>query len=356
MSMYDANVAMIFKLLQISLGVKKNPLDLQDINWNYIYSFAERHSLVGILFSGIERLPKDMLPEIDLLVNWYGQSEHIKSINIKQKQSSQNLFRIAKNQGCDFCIMKGLAISLLYPNPEYRGYGDIDIFIYGNYQIFEKSIKDCGIKIVTGPKHDEFAFEGVHVELHKYYINNSSRVGKTLNQYLNKVSRIELCSRSECGWAIPNFNFNVVFLLRHMCVHLATEGMTLRNVLDYALLLLKEGEKINWDEVISVLKKTKMDCAFDTMVGVAEKVLDVDFSIYYIGKPVQRLIDRVLDEVMNVNLHAESRYPLFKRIIIKTKRLFSHKWMYDSGLLPDSFWTEVVWGSIKDHIKRPKLI
>jgi len=139
-----------------------------------------------------------------------------------------------------------------------------------------------------------------------------------------------------------------------MTRHLASEGVTLRNVLDYTLLLYYDGDNIDWQSTVFVLKEANMECTYDTIVGLCEKVLENDFSRYYIAKPDPKMVDKVFNEVLNVQLHTESKFETRKRVWEKTKRLFSRKWMYDCGLLPDKFWSEVVLGSIRDHIKHPK--
>ena len=68
------------------------------------------------------------------------------------------------------------------------------------------------------------------------------------------------------------------------------------------------------------------------------------------------LSDKVIDGVLNLNFHAESKYSTIVRFVKKTQRLFSRKWSYDTQLLPDYFWIEVVWESIREHIRKPSYI
>ena len=50
-----------------------------------------------------------------------------------------------------------------------------------------------------------------------------------------------------------------------MTRHLASEGVTLRNVLDYTLLLYYDGDNIDWQSTVFVLKEANMECTYDTM-------------------------------------------------------------------------------------------
>lgn len=48
------------ELLQVSVGTRDElSRGLTDSEWNEIYRLAESQGLIGILFGGIERLPKE---------------------------------------------------------------------------------------------------------------------------------------------------------------------------------------------------------------------------------------------------------------------------------------------------------
>lgn len=122
------------------------------------------------------------------------------------------------------------------------------------------------------------------------------------------------------------------------------------------MFLIKDGDKVEWTSVKEILTKVNMVTTFDIFVAVCGKVLDEDFSRYYINQPRTELVEKVLQEIENVELYAEDEYSGFTRFLKKTQRLFYRKWMYDSGLLSDSFWKEIVWNSMRDHIKKPKYL
>lgn len=74
----------------------------------------------------------------------------------------------------------------------------------------------------------------------------SSRAGKIIESFHEDAITNGDCKRREGGWIISSIEFNSIHLLRHFFIHLAFEGATLRNLLDYALLLYKEGDNIDW--------------------------------------------------------------------------------------------------------------
>lgn len=96
--------------------------------------------------------------------------------------------------------------------------------------------------------------------------------------------------------------------------------------------------------------------AFNTLTILAERIYGFKLSCYYIGTPDYLLTDRVLLEVLNTKFHAEVGLDFLTRLFKKTKRIFSHRWMYSSGLIPDKFWREFLLWTIKGHLLKPSQI
>ena len=72
----------LIELLQVSVGTRDElSRGLTDSEWNEIYRLAESQGLIGILFGGIERLPKEQTPFMDLLMDLLGQTEYLKTQN-----------------------------------------------------------------------------------------------------------------------------------------------------------------------------------------------------------------------------------------------------------------------------------
>ena len=331
-------------------------------DWDSLRKYAKKQGVSAITFHAFEKSP--VRPEIDNLMDWMFDTTHLEqtiSVRITVARSLVELFHIDKtspsiNKDMDLLILKGLSLAYLYPMSKSRGFGDIDIYTFNGHQKANQIIRQLGINIVNEDKHDIYNYKGVTIEHHHTFIGIGNQTGRQINDYLKKIISTEGCRRSSYGWLEPTPNFNVVYLLRHMTRHLATEGCPLRNVIDYALFMLKEGDNIDWAMTRQILQSTKMVKAFDTMLAVCETLFAINFERYHINSPDSRIVSKVIDEIMNLNLHAETQYTILKRFSKKTQRLFSRKWIYDTNLLPDSFWRGAVWESVCEHIKKPSYI
>ena len=60
-----------FDFLRFSIGsTKEIPDTLKEADWKELYRIAQKQALLGVLFYGIQRLPKELAPEQKLLMQW----------------------------------------------------------------------------------------------------------------------------------------------------------------------------------------------------------------------------------------------------------------------------------------------
>ena len=53
-----------FDFLRFCIGFAKDiPDSLKEVDWKELYAIAKKQCLVGVLFDGIQRLPKELVPD-----------------------------------------------------------------------------------------------------------------------------------------------------------------------------------------------------------------------------------------------------------------------------------------------------
>ena len=97
-------VTNLIELIRVATGRQSHRLT--DEEWNELYAEAEKQSLIGVCFAGIEALGKEQLSTMDLLMDWLGQTEYIKSqneiISTRAKEVTEPVFSKGKVELC--CI------------------------------------------------------------------------------------------------------------------------------------------------------------------------------------------------------------------------------------------------------------
>lgn len=243
-----------FEFLQIAVGNRDKFLCCpSDEEWKRLFYFAQKQSLVGFLFCGIERLPSEQRPKRELLLKWYGMAESIKKVNVIKNVRCAELDAILRKGNFKGCVLKGQGTALLYPYPEYRQSGDIDMWIGtsdGRLVSIDTVIsyaKQRGVQVShVDIKHADMRFfNDTQVEIHfkPSYSYNFVYDGR-LKSWFKSLSKEQFDNfDSVVGFAYPTIYFNLVYSLLHIYRHLFSEGIGLRQMLDYYYILTNSAKE-----------------------------------------------------------------------------------------------------------------
>ena len=257
-------ITLIFAFLQYSLGGKVDMNNVVvDMNWQQLYSFASKQSLLGFCFYGIERLGKEYPEELkrnpierELLMTWMGVSQQIRRQNMKVNAAVCKLFSMLREDGFRCCILKGQGNALMYPNVYSRNPGDIDVWIDASRErIMEYAQKKFELGDNIRLQHLETSLDGVPVELHFFpcSMNNPiyhARLQKWFRRNADlQCSNVVSLPDGAGDIAIPTTAFNVVYQLTHLYHHFFDEGIGMRQIIDYyfvASMLNVNCEMLTW--------------------------------------------------------------------------------------------------------------
>ena len=238
----------IFLFLKYCLGNKVVMNNVVvDINWQQLYTFASKQSLLGFCFDGIERLGKEYPEELkrnpierELLMTWMGTTQHIHRQNMKVNVVASKLYSMLKEDGLRCCILKGQGNALMYPNAYSRNPGDIDVWVNASREDITEYAK-CHFKQEDDIRfhHLETTMDCVPVELHFFPgIMNNPVYNARLQKWFKRNADLQ-CSNVVSlpdgigEIAIPTTAFNVIYQLTHLYHHFFDEGIGMRQIIDY---------------------------------------------------------------------------------------------------------------------------
>ena len=104
---------------------------ISDEQWQRIYMNSVRHGVLALALDGVMRLPKELQPEFNTRIKWGYNAEVIAKRYNAQKATAEKLAAIFAEKGIRTMVMKGIGLSLYYPLPRQRPFGDIDIYLFG---------------------------------------------------------------------------------------------------------------------------------------------------------------------------------------------------------------------------------
>ena len=242
----------IFEFLKYSLCNEKDMSGIiSNIDWRQLYTFASKQALLGFCFDCIERLGKEYSEELkrnpierELLMTWMGKAQQIRRQNIKVNMVASKLYSMLREDGFRCCILKGQGNALMYPNVYSRNPGDIDVWVNASReQITEYAKKHFKIGEDIRYHHLETSLDDVPVELHFFPgIMNNPLYHARLQKWFKRNADLQ-CSNVVSlpdgigEIAIPTTAFNVVYQLTHLYHHFFDEGIGMRQIIDYFLVV-----------------------------------------------------------------------------------------------------------------------
>ena len=247
------NEALVFfAFLKYCLGYKGDMSRVvAGMDWQMLYSFASKQALLGLCFEGIERLGEEYPEELkrnpigrELLMTWMGKAQQIRRQNMKVNTVASKLFSMLREDGLRCCVLKGQGNALMYPNPYSRTPGDIDVWIdTSRERIMEYAQKKFELGDDIRLQHLETSLDGVPVELHFFPCSmNNPLYHARLQKWFRRNADLQ-CSHivglpdGAGDIAIPMTAFNVVYQLTHLYHHFFDEGIGMRQIIDYFLVV-----------------------------------------------------------------------------------------------------------------------
>ena len=246
------DITACFAFLKYCLGYKGNMSRVvAGMDWQELYSFSSKQALLGLCFDGIERLGKEYPEEMkrnpigrELLMNWMGKAQQIRRQNMKVNAVAGKLFAMLREDGMRCCVLKGQGNALMYPNAYSRNPGDIDVWINASRErIMEYAQKRFELGDDIRLQHLETSLDGVPVELHFFPCSmNNILYHVRLQKWFRRNADLQ-CSNvvglpdGAGDIAIPTSSFNVVYQLCHLYHHFFDEGIGMRQIIDYFLVV-----------------------------------------------------------------------------------------------------------------------
>ena len=242
----------IFKFLKYCLGYN---IDMGKViakmDWRQLYTFVSNQAIIGFCFDGIERLGNEYSEELkknpierDLLMTWMGKAQQIRRQNTKVNTVASKLYSMFREDGLRCCILKGQGNAQMYPNVYSRNPGDIDVWVNASRsQITEYAKKHFEIGDDIRYHHIETSVDGVPIELHFFPCSmNNPIYHARLQKWFRRNADLQ-CSHivglpdGAGDIAVPTSAFNVVYQLCHLYHHFFDEGIGMRQIIDYFLVV-----------------------------------------------------------------------------------------------------------------------
>lgn len=260
-----------------------------------MFRMARQQALIGVCYEGICRVPEPQRPPQDILDAWRKLTEKIARIHQLHLQRTEEMIPILERLGLHGCLLKGTALSRLYPVPERRMCGDVDVWVAGTDRTILKALEAAyqPYDIVYQECKVDF-FPDVEVEIHFH-------PGKMYNPFLNaRMQRYleqETPIRDGVTLTMPSPRFDAVYCMAHMFHHYLEGGIGLRQMMDYyyTLQVLDPADR---EPVMEALRKLGMGRFAAAMM----ESLRFNFGLeaeFYLCPPDPKLGRKLMEETIS---------------------------------------------------------
>lgn len=246
-----------FELLQVAVGHRGRLSYAPSAReWSGLFDISRRQAVTGVLFEAVKCLPKEQWPPKDIVLKWTVTTEQIRKQNERTTAVCGKLTRLLNKDGFDVCILKGQANHVYYDkfragSGNLRTCGDVDAWIKPHEQqhhpvryIIEYLERKQLIKSLCHLHAEITPLYNVPIEIHfrPSFLNTPWR-----DRHFQKI----FAGDCHDTGTVDNTNitklridYDLIYQMNHIYRHLIDEGVGLRQVLDYYMLLKAYNEEM----------------------------------------------------------------------------------------------------------------
>jgi len=346
----------IFPLLRLGLDnstTDKEKLSdyimMTETQWEALGNLARLQGVLGILLDGVEQLEKTRLGatrelKANLKLTWIGEIVQLEQRNRQQQDVINDLAEKWSRNGCRVMIMKGYANSILYPKPKRRTPGDIDCYLFEHYALGNAiAIHEGATVDESWYKHSTINYKGEVFENHQYFVHTregkrSKRLEKELEDAL-EVEEGEFKQLTPYTVMSP-VQWTAMFLTYHACAHFLTEGLRLKQVLDWAMFLKAHQSDVNWEKFYAFCERYHLRLFAETITAICSEYLGVEISNSCIVKDsvyTKKVLNSILYDDDYIYSESEGGWKEKWHII---RNLFHYRWKYEE-IYNESVWKQL---------------
>lgn len=192
----------VLQLVSLGLG---HPVEwdtpLSGIDWKAVIDLAMSHGLDVVAWDGLQALYElrpELAGELDASLgetkyDWFSFTLQAEQDYEAYRRTLRDLVAFYNAEGIPVLLLKGYGLSLNYPVPVHRPTGDIDIYLFGEWERADRALASkTGVRIDNSHHHHSvFNFGGRSMENHYDLLNiyahrSSRRLEPLLKELANK--------------------------------------------------------------------------------------------------------------------------------------------------------------------------
>lgn len=352
---------LFFELIRVATGrqgcLSRTPSAEE---WAQMFAIAEKHALVGVCYGGLLKLgSQELRPPLELLYQWIGAAQQIVERNKVVNRQCLTLQRRLQKDGFRSCILKGQGNARLYKNEKHnsdtplsllRQSGDIDVWVKGGFDRVLRYVQGISPTEEVNEQHVHLdVFRDTEVEVHFTPSRLANRwLDRRLQRWFTMETDRQIQHTVKFGdgtITVPTTDFNLVYQLLHIYRHLFSEGIGLRQLMDYYVLLT--ASSLTHDECDYVRQQVHrfgLDRFAAAVMWILGRVFGMEETMM-LWKPDKRCGQFLLNEVMQMGNfgHGDERFRLSSEDshLKRYWQMVKSKWRFVSYFPSETLWQPI---------------
>lgn len=227
-----------------------NPPENDGINWASIIEFAQRQSVLNIVSYAAEEL--EHKPDVKTMTYLREFRMQKMVVEAQQELAASDACQKLDGMGVRHMLLKGSVMKNLYPSPDMRTMGDVDILVDAEHcdDVINSFLADGFSFVGEGDLHSNVKKDNAYIEFHRSMVDPCHKV---LSAYYGDGFRLPK-KISDYEYRLSDEDF-YVFLIAHIAKHYRFGGTGIRSLLD-----------------LYVYEKSLTDLDFKYIEGELEKI------------------------------------------------------------------------------------
>lgn len=281
----------LFEILRGELwGTALSFSRLSHEEYEELMALAEEQTVTGLV--GDCLIKNGVKLEREDALGLYARMKAIEKTNARVNENLVSFVNFMERKGVEYIIVKGQVVGTLYPNPDARMSGDVDLYFVGDHYEKIKGLVEqrLGKQLnkLSDEKHVEFEVNGVVFELHNKLSQMAARKHQEYwDQMIDQAILEGTDTVTIAGKEIKTLSatYNELYIFVHLFFHMTASGVGLRQLCDMMKSLSptlphREGvSKIDKERLEEILKELGYLKAYKAMGA---------FLVEYIGLPEEK--------------------------------------------------------------------
>ena len=310
------------------------------IDFDALYELADKQSVVGLLAAGLEHV-------VDMKVTKPQALPFLKKVfSLECRNTAINSFigEMVNNMraaGIETLLVKGQGVAQCYERPQWRGAGDIDLFLDDeNYEKAKAFLIPLAMKVEeedVNRKHFGMTLNQWTVELHGTLRGPLLR---RINKRIDEVQkdtfdyrRFRIWKNGNTDVFLPAPDEDVIYIFTHILQHYFGTGIGLRQICDWCRLLWTYRKDIDQSLLRRRLSEMRLMTEWQVLCAYATEYLGAPQEAMLLYRPGMRwkrkarLMNNLIMEVGNFGQSRDLSYYQTRPYIVRKAISFKYRFL-----------------------------